>query len=804
METKTTSIKKLIGILLAFVLTAGAILATAIFVSAAPGNQITSIKLALHYPKLGSIYKPQGVVRASLASLEEGHYTIDKAFWYNGGTPETNPGCGLVPDSFDNGKPYFVEFELKADEGYVFTTGMTIKIDGATVRSYAIQESGTRLRVVTDDITATQSFEYKGSDAFPVNIVISTWDKNGHALSERGGTVEADKTVVKRGESISLTVTPYYGFGYYEIDFGGGATPGFKTGLETSATLPNDFGVNDSCADFQIDVVFQEIEMEDLTVTESFNWTDKFWTLKWNAIAGADRYEIYEKSYVTSEDLCIAVVDWTGATEYSFAYPPEFLQGSALYEIYVVAVQDAAFSQVEELAFSNHVYLYKQSRLRYDLNGGGSGAPEAVTGREGFTVTVSSTKPVRNGYKFLGWSFNASATSPTYYGGETLPLSGDAVLYAVWESNGPVITKQPANTSATVGSVATFTIAATGQGTLKYQWQSRKNASSAWSNSGQPGAKTATLKVTAIAGLHGWQFRCIVTDGNGNPTESKPATLTVKPAITTQPKNTTATVGSQAIFTVAANGKATLKYQWQSRKNASSAWSNSGQPGAKTATLKVDTIAGLHGWQFRCIVTDGNGQKTESKEATLTVKPAITTQPKNTTATVGSKAIFTVAANGKATLKYQWQSRKNASSAWSNSGQPGAKTATLEVDTIAGLHGWQFRCIVTDGNGQKTESKEATLTVKPAITTQPKNTTAKAGITATFTVAANGKANLSYQWQSRKNASSAWSNSGQTGAKTATLQVDVIAGLNGWQFRCIVTDGNGQKNESNAATLTVK
>ena len=96
------------------------------------------------------------------------------------------------------------------------------------------------------------------------------------------------------------------------------------------------------------------------------------------------------------------------------------------------------------------------------------------------------------------------------------------------------------------------------------------------------------------------------------------------------------------------------------------------------------------------------------------------------------------------------------------------------------------------------------MTVKPAITTQPKNTTAKAGITATFTVAANGKANLSYQWQSRKNASSAWSNSGQTGAKTATLQVDVIAGLNGWQFRCIVTDGNGQKNESNAATLTVK
>jgi hypothetical protein len=42
----------------------------------------------------------------------------------------------------------------------------------------------------------------------------------------------------------------------------------------------------------------------------------------------------------------------------------------------------------------------------------------------------------------------------------------------------------------------------------------------------------------------------------------------------------------------------------------------------------------------------------------------------------------------------------------------GAKTATLQVNTTAGLNGWQFRCIVTDGDGNPLPSKEATLTVK--------------------------------------------------------------------------------------------
>ena len=367
----------------------------------------------------------------------------------------------------------------------------------------------------------------------------------------------------------------------------------------------------------------------------------------------------------------------------------------------------------------------------------------------------------------------------------------------------PKITAQPADKSLLVGSTAKFTVEATGVGPLKYRWQYRKDGRSEWADSGQSGAKTSTLLVSATAGLHGYQFRCIVEDANEQVAFSGVGTLTLKPRITTQPVDKSLLVGSTAKFTVAATGKSKLTYQWQYRKNSSASWANSGQQGAKTDTLLVSTTAALHGYQFRCIVTDGNGQKSYSNAATLTLKPRITTQPVDKSLLVWSTAKFTVAATGKAKLTYQWQYRKNASSDWANSGQQGAKTDTLLVSATAGLHGYQFRCIVTDGNGQKTYSKTVTLTLKPRITTQPANKSVNAGSTAEFTVAATGKATLTYQWQFRKNSSAAWINSGQRGSKTATLSVASTDALNGNQFRCVVTDGNNQKSYSSTAILTV-
>ena len=276
----------------------------------------------------------------------------------------------------------------------------------------------------------------------------------------------------------------------------------------------------------------------------------------------------------------------------------------------------------------------------------------------------------------------------------------------------PVITEQPENASALAGTTATFTITAAGNEPFTYQWQYRKNNEDTWKASAQSGNKTATLSVAATNGIDGYQFRCVVMDCLKQQICSEPATLRISPKITSQPKDTSVIAGSTATFTVTATGEGTLTYQWQYRKNDTDTWKASAQSGNKTATLSVATTNGLDGYQFRCVITDGNKQKTYTKAATLTISPRITSQPKDASAPAGSTATFSVTATGTGTLTYLWQFRKNESASWTTSGQSGYKTATLSVATTNGLDGYQFRCIVKDGNRVQTVSNAATLTVQ--------------------------------------------------------------------------------------------
>ena len=67
--------------------------------------------------------------------------------------------------------------------------------------------------------------------------------------------------------------------------------------------------------------------------------------------------------------------------------------------------------------------------LSYNANGG-SNAPAAQSGSTSYTI--SSTIPTRSGYTFLGWSKSSSATTPEYRAGNTITLTGNTTLYAVW------------------------------------------------------------------------------------------------------------------------------------------------------------------------------------------------------------------------------------------------------------------------------------------------------------------------------------------------------------------------------------
>ena len=71
----------------------------------------------------------------------------------------------------------------------------------------------------------------------------------------------------------------------------------------------------------------------------------------------------------------------------------------------------------------------KEFTLSYDANGG-SQAPEKEQGTE---VTISTKKPKREGYTFLGWAKKANAEKAEYQSGDKYVLDEDTTLYAVWE-----------------------------------------------------------------------------------------------------------------------------------------------------------------------------------------------------------------------------------------------------------------------------------------------------------------------------------------------------------------------------------
>ena len=212
----------------------------------------------------------------------------------------------------------------------------------------------------------------------------------------------------------------------------------------------------------------------------------------------------------------------------------------------------------------------------------------------------------------------------------------------------------------------------------------------------------------------------------------------------------------------------------------------------------------MNGYQYRCRVSNSAGT-VYSNTVTLTVylsAPSITKQPVSTTAAAGSKASFSVTASG-GSLSYQWQYRKTSSNSWTDSRGINYNKANFTPDVSSSMNGYQYRCRVSNSAGT-VYSNVVTLTVNnaaPSITKQPVSTSANAGTRASFSVTASGSG-LSYQWQYRKTSSSSWTDSRGINYNKANFTPDVGSSMNGYQYRCRVSNSVGTVY-SNVVTLTV-
>jgi Immunoglobulin I-set domain len=264
----------------------------------------------------------------------------------------------------------------------------------------------------------------------------------------------------------------------------------------------------------------------------------------------------------------------------------------------------------------------------------------------------------------------------------------------------PAITQQPASQTVTAGQAATFSVTASGDAPLSYQW---------FMNGAAAGTNSSAFSIAQTAtGQTGAQIYVVVTNGGGSAT-SATVTLTVTaaataPTITQQPVSVTVTAGQSATFSVMATGTAPLTYQW---------FMNGTAAGTNSSTFSIaQSTTGQTGAQIQVKVSNATGSAT-SNTVTLTVNPAaptapaITQQPANATVTVGQSATFTVTATGTAPLTYQW---------FMNGGAVGTDSSTYTISqTTLGQTGAQIYVKVSNAASSAT-SQTVTLTVNAVQT----------------------------------------------------------------------------------------
>ena len=369
--------------------------------------------------------------------------------------------------------------------------------------------------------------------------------------------------------------------------------------------------------------------------------------------------------------------------------------------------------------------------------------------------------------------------------------------------DGPVITCEPTDFYGFVGDTAKFTVAVEGEG-LTYQWQLKKGNS--WADQASGGANTPTFSVKVNESRFGKTYRCKITDQNGHEIFSNEVMIIEKEVaivIDQQPVDCTAVVGTTAKFSVAATGEG-LTYQWQLKKGNS--WANQSSGGATTPNFSVKAEMSRNGKVYRCLITAANGDQIATDPVTLTVKEpsiTITQQPTDCTALVGSKAKFTVAAEGEG-LTYQWQLKKGSS--WANQNSGGATTPTFSVNADLSRNGKTYRCLITNAEGEQIATNSVTLTVKEPsnsiiITKQPTDASTTEGGSVGFIVEAEGEG-LTYQWQLKKGSS--WSDLHSGGATTNWLSLGKCdLSKNGKTYRCVITDVNGEQAVTNEVKVTV-
>lgn len=170
--------------------------------------------------------------------------------------------------------------------------------------------------------------------------------------------------------------------------------------------------------------IFKSVWVENITETDATVHT----TMDMRYVQNIGCYIGTSSSYMGTklmDNTYANVIDaWFNMKEYGVTLTP----GTTYYYKF--------FAIINGVEYQSQVESFKTAGVTYTLsfNGnGGTNTPGSFTG--GTSYTLTKDKPTRKGYTFLGWSTSSSAKKPTYKAGDTLKLTSDMTLYAVWKKN---------------------------------------------------------------------------------------------------------------------------------------------------------------------------------------------------------------------------------------------------------------------------------------------------------------------------------------------------------------------------------
>ena len=173
------------------------------------------------------------------------------------------------------------------------------------------------------------------------------------------------------------------------------------------------------------------------------------YTVSYNANGGSGAPGSQTKWYGTNLTLSSTRPTRTG---YSFAGWATSASGSVAYQPGSTYSSNASITLYAKWTANTYTVSYNAN--------GGSGAPGSQTKTYGVNLTLSSTKPTRTNYNFLGWSTSASG-SVAYQPGGTYSSNSGITLYAVWSLayTGPRIsgfTVSRCNSDGTANEAGTY------------------------------------------------------------------------------------------------------------------------------------------------------------------------------------------------------------------------------------------------------------------------------------------------------------------------------------------------------------